>query len=185
MRNNKIRVGIVGAGGWAKYGHIPALQALKEDFEIVAVASRKKETADEYAAQFKIRHAFGDEQAMIAHPDVDLVVILAPAPEHARLAKAVIAAGKDVYSEWPLTTKTADSEELLALAEAKGVRHIVGLQRRLGPSARYTRDLVEQGFVGKIRSARMTIGVDAFTGTMPGRYAWAFPTSNFSHVLSI
>ena len=45
---------------------------------------------------------------------VDLVVILAPAPEHARLAKAAIAAGKDVYSEWPLTTKTSDSEELLA-----------------------------------------------------------------------
>jgi len=54
-----------------------------------------------------------------------------------RIAKAAIAAGKDVYSEWPLTTKTSDSEELLALAEVQGVRHIVGLQRRLGPSARY------------------------------------------------
>jgi predicted dehydrogenase len=56
---------------------------------------------------------------------------------------------------------------------------------RLGPSARYTRDLVKQGYVGKIRSARMTVSVDAFGPTMPGRYAWAFPTSNFSHVLSI
>jgi predicted dehydrogenase len=65
-------------------------------------------------------HAFGDEQSLITHPDVDLVVILAPAPEHARFAKAAIAAGKDVYSEWPLTTKTSDSEELLALAEARG-----------------------------------------------------------------
>ena len=44
-----------------------------------------------------ILHAFGDEQALITHPDVDLVVILAPAPEHARLVKAAIAAGKDVY----------------------------------------------------------------------------------------
>jgi predicted dehydrogenase len=80
-------------------------------------------------------------------------VVLAPAPEHAPLAKAAIAAGKDIYSEWPLTTKTSDSEELLSLAEAKEVRHIVGLQRRLGPSARYTRDLVKQGYVGRIRSA--------------------------------
>src|SRR4051812_38186609 len=118
MKENVIRVDIIGAGGWAKYGHIPALQSL-EEFEIVAVASRKKELAEEYAAKFSIRHAFGDEQALITHPDVDLVVILAPAPEHARLAKAAIAAGKDVYSEWPLTTKTADSEELLSLAEAK------------------------------------------------------------------
>ena len=37
-------------GGWAKFGHIPALQALKEDSEIVAVASRKKELAGEYKA---------------------------------------------------------------------------------------------------------------------------------------
>jgi predicted dehydrogenase len=181
MKDEKIRVGIIGAGGWAKYGHIPALQSLKE-FEIVAVASRRKELAEEYAAKFNILHAFGDEQSLITHPDVDLVVILAPAPEHARLAKAAIAAGKDVYSEWPLTTKTSDSEELLALAEAKGVRHIVGLQRRLGPSARYTRDLVKQGYVGKIRSARMTVSVDAFPATMPGKYEWAFHASNFSHV---
>lgn len=117
MSSEKIRVGIIGAGGWAKYGHIPSLQALA-DFEIVAVSSRKKETAEEYAAKFNIRHAFADEQALITHPDVDLVVILAPAPEHAQFAKGAIAAGKDVYSEWPLTTKTSDSEELLALAEA-------------------------------------------------------------------
>src|ERR1700712_2411210 len=110
MSSEKIRVGIIGAGGWAKYGHIPALQSLPE-FEIVAVSSRRKELADEYAARFGIRHAFDEPQALVTHPEVDLVVILAPAPEHARLAKAVIASGKDVYTEWPLTTTTADSEE--------------------------------------------------------------------------
>jgi hypothetical protein len=49
MSSEKIRVGIIVAGGWAKYGHIPALQFLKE-FEIAAVSSRKKELAEEYAA---------------------------------------------------------------------------------------------------------------------------------------
>src|SRR5438132_236517 len=57
MRDEKIRVGIIGAGGWAKYGHIPALQSL-EEFEIVAVSSRKKELAEEYAVKFNILHAF-------------------------------------------------------------------------------------------------------------------------------
>jgi predicted dehydrogenase len=184
-KKEKIRVGIIGLGFWASYGHLPALQALAVDFEIVAVASRKKETAEAYAAQFNILHAFGSEQELISHPDVDLVVILAPGPEHYPLAKAAIAASKDVYSEWPLTTKTSDSEELLSLAEAKGVRHIVGLQRRFGSSACYTRDLVKQGYVGKIRSAIMTVSVDAFPPTMPVKYEWAFYTSNFTHVLSV
>src|SRR6266568_4546052 len=49
----------------------------------------------------------------------------------------------------------------------------------------YTRDLVKQGYVGKIRSARMTVSVDAFPATMPGRYEWAFHASNFSNVLSV
>lgn len=184
MSVDRIRVGIIGAGDWAKYGHIPALQTLKE-FEIVAVSSRKRETAEKTAAQFNIPHVFGGEQGLIDDPDVDLVAVVAPAPEHARLVKAAIAAGKDVYSEWPLTTSTADSEELLSLAEAKGVRHIVGLQRRMGPSARYTRDLVKEGYVGKIRGVHMTVSTDAFVPTMPGRYEWAFHASNFSHILSI
>jgi len=184
MNGGKIRVGIVGAGGWAKYGHIPALKTLDE-FEIVAVSNRKLETAEETAKRFHIKHAFADEQSLIMHPDVDLVAVVAPAPEHARLAKKAIAAGKDVYSEWPLTTSTAESEELLSLAEAKGVRHIVGLQRRMGPSARYTRDLIKQGYVGKIRGVHMTVSADAFVPEMPGRYSWAFDAKNFSNVLSI
>jgi predicted dehydrogenase len=73
----------------------------------------------------------------------------------------------------------------LALAEAKGVRHTIGLQWRLGPSARYTRDLVKQGYVGKVRSARMTVSADAFVSTMSERHAWAFDATNFSNVLSI
>ena len=90
-----------------------------------------------------------------------------------------------MYCEWPLTTRTADSEELLSLAEAKDVRHIVGLQRRMGPSARYTRDLVKQGYVGQIRSVHMTVSTDAFVPEMSGKHSWAFDAANFSNVLSI
>ncbi len=184
MNSGKIRVGIIGAGGWAKYGHIPALKTLAE-FEIVAVATRKMETAEETAKQFQIKHAFGDAHLLIHHPDVDLVAVVAPAPEHAHLVKQAIMAGKNVYCEWPLTTSTAESEELLSLAEAKGVRHIVGLQRRMGPSARYTRDLLKQGYVGKIRGVHMTVSVDAFGPEMSARHSWAFDAANFSNVLSI
>src|SRR3954454_1691873 len=149
MTDRPIGVGIIGAGGWAKYGHIPALQFL-DGFEVIAVSARTRESAERCATEFGIPHPYDDPHALIADADVDLVVVLTPAPDHARFAKAAIEAGKDVYCEWPLTTSTADSQELLALAEAKGVRH-VGLQRRLGPAARYARDLVEQGYVGRLR----------------------------------
>lgn len=134
--SSKIRVVIIGTGGWARYGHIPALQAL-EEFEITALSGRNIEKVEKYAAQFGISQAYGSPEELLANPDIDLVVVLAPTPEHARLAKAVIAAGKDIYSEWPLSTTASESEAILTLAHEKGVKHIVGLQRRFSPSSRY------------------------------------------------
>ena len=129
-RTNKIRVGLIGVGNWARYGHIPALQSLRDEYTITAVSSRKISTARELSQSFDIPHAFQHPQELIEHPDVDLVAVLPPAPEHAALSRMAIRAGKDVYSEWPLTTSTKDSEELLSLAEAASVRHLVGLQRQ-------------------------------------------------------
>ena len=57
-------VGIVGTGGWAKYGHIAALKTL-EEFEVVAIGSRTQATADAVARDYDIAHAFSDEQALI------------------------------------------------------------------------------------------------------------------------
>jgi predicted dehydrogenase len=116
---------------------------------------------------------------------VDLVVIPTPAPEHAYLIRAAIAAGKDVYSEWPLTTNTKESEELLRLAEDQGVRHVVGRQRRFAPSASYARDLITQGYVGTVRGVRMSVGVDAFPQAMPDRYRWTIDEENFTNLLSV
>lgn len=182
--SSKIRVGIIGTGGWARYGHIPALQAL-EAFEITALAGRNIEKVERYATQFGIPQAYGSPEELLANPDIDLVVVLAPTPEHARLAKAVIAVGKDVYSEWPLSTTTSESEAILALAREKGVKHIVGLQRRFSPSSRYWHDLIKQGIVGKIRAVRMSVGVDAFGEVMPEFAKWALNAANFTEVLSI
>jgi predicted dehydrogenase len=184
MSKEKIGVGIIGAGGWARYGHIPALRTL-EEFELLAISSRRQETADQLAAELHVPNAFGDYDDLIAHPGVDLIVIPTPGPEHAPLVRAAIAGGKDVYSEWPLTTTTAESEELLQLAEAAGVRHVVGLQRRFAPSASYAHDLISQGYVGTLRGVRMSVGVDAFTPTLPERYRWTIEETNFTNLLSI
>lgn len=180
----KIGVGIIGVGGWAKYGHLPAV-ATVDTLDVVAVSSRSKSKADALAAEHGIAHAFDDYLDLIAHPDADLVVIPAPAPQHKELVQAVIAGGKDVYNEWPLTTNTADSEELLALAEAAGVRHVVGLQRRLSPSARYTADLIADGFLGNLHGVTMSVGVDAFGAELPERAAWVLDPESFVSLLPV
>src|SRR5580704_9577267 len=127
-RTGKIRVGLVGVGTWAEYGHIPSLKLLPE-FEIVAVYSRSQEKADAVAARHGITYALNSLQELVQHPEVDFVIVLTPAPHHEEGIRAAIAAGKDVYCEWPLTPSKTLSQELKVLAEKAGVRHIVGLQR--------------------------------------------------------
>jgi predicted dehydrogenase len=184
MTTKTIGVGIIGVGGWATYGHLPAVQAV-DGIRVVAVSSRTKAKAEDLAAEHRIDHSFDDYRELIAHPDVDLVVIPAPAPQHKDLVDAAIAAGKDVYSEWPLTTTTADSEELLTRAQGAGVRHVVGLQRRLSPSARFTKDLIAQGVVGEIHGVTMSVGVDAFGAEMPEGHSWVLDPGNFVHLLPV
>lgn len=176
-----VRVGIVGIGNWATYAHIPALRLLP-GYEIVAVATRRQETAEAVARKWGIPHAFDSYQDLVAHPEVDLVAVLTIAPQHDAVVRAAIAAGKDVFCEWPLTTNTAQSLELLQMAESAGVRHLIGLQRRLAPSNRYLRDLLAQGFVGKVRSIRLSVTEPAYYHLRSQAVAFTIPAANFTHV---
>ena len=179
-----IRVGIVGAGNWAEYGHIPALKLLPE-YTITAVHSRDQEKADAVAARHGIAFATNSLEALVTHPEVDLVLVLNPAPSHAEAVRTTIAAGKDVYSEWPLTPTTAASKELLELAQGAGVRHLAGLQRRLGADYRYVHDLLAEGYIGELRSLRLHVSVEYFQKERPASLYFTVPEGNFSSLLSI
>ena len=179
-----IRVGLIGVGNWATYGHIPALNLLPQ-YQITAVCSRNIEKATATARRFDIEHAVSRVDDLVNLPGVDLVAVLSPAPEHARIVKAAIAAGKDVYCEWPLTTNTRDSEELLELAEKAGARHFVGLQRTLGASSLHLFQLIRERYIGEVRSVRMHVSMGSFGPTRSAALEWTIPAENFSHVLSI
>ncbi|MFB4263205.1 Gfo/Idh/MocA family protein [Nonomuraea sp. GTA35] len=147
----KIGVGIIGAsiGGWAAISHVPALKALP-DYELRAISTSRRESAERAAKEFDVPAAFGDPADLIAHPGVDLVVVSVKVPHHHALISAALAAGKMVYSEWPLGVGTDEAADLAARAEAAGVRTVIGLQGGFLPVIRHTRDLVADGYVGKV-----------------------------------
>lgn len=181
---NKIRVGLVGAGQWARFGHIPALRALP-GYELVAVATTRQETAQRAAEEFGIPRAYDNAQQLIERSDIDLVIVNNRAPEHFLVAQKAIAAQKHVYCEWPLTTNTVDSQTLLHAANKAGVRHAVGLQRRMAASNRYLRELLESGYVGEIRSVNLHVTEPTFYQQRARVLAFTAPAENFSSVMSI
>lgn len=182
--SGKIRVGIIGAGNWANYGHIPSMNLLP-DYEVVAIQSRRKDAAEATAAKFGIKSVVESVDELVNNPEVDMVAVLTTAPQHEEGIKAAIAAGKDVYSEWPFTTSTQKAEELFALAKKAGVKHVIGLQRRLSPTNRYVADLIKDGYVGKLRSVRLHVSMNYLQAIRSKSLRWTAPSDDFSHTIAI
>jgi predicted dehydrogenase len=157
MKNGKIGVGIIGVQpdrSWAAIAPIPALRALPE-YEIVALSTTKKASAEEAAKRYGIPVAFDNHADLVAHPDVDVVAVTVKVPHHLELVTAALNAGKAVYCEWPLGNGLAEAERMAELAKQKKVRTAVGLQARSAPVFNYVRDLVKDGYVGEVLSVTL------------------------------
>src|SRR5207249_217798 len=156
--DKRIRVGIIGANpdrGWAAEAHIPALQSLSDDFEITALSTSRRESADAARERFGVPLAFDNTHELVESSDVDVVAITVKVPHHFELATAALNAGKAVYCEWPLGNGLKEAESLAALAKKKGVVAVTGLQARSAPPVAYVRDLIEQGYVGEVLSTTL------------------------------
>ncbi|MFN8517042.1 MAG: Gfo/Idh/MocA family oxidoreductase [Thermomicrobiales bacterium] len=184
-----IRVGIVGAtvtpggSGWGANAHVPALSA-QPDFVLKAVCTAHEETAEASAEAFGVELAFHDYEAMIAHPDIDLIAVVVRVPGHYDLVKRAIEAGKAVFCEWPLGANLAEAEEMANLARARSVTTAVGLQARSDPAFMYARELVQQGQIGEIVSASMSVVSQAITRRGLGRI-WQGDRRNGANTLTI
>ena len=186
---DKIRVGIVGAtvtqggSGWGANAHVPALKALP-DFEVKAVCTAHAETAQASAAAFGAELAFHNIEDMVAHPEVDMVVVCVRVPWHRDLVMAGLRAGKPVFCEWPLGANLAEAEEMAALAREQGLRTIVGLQGRSDPAIRYAHDLVADGYLGEVLSANLSVMSGASYERAAGRL-WQRERKNGANTLTI
>jgi len=158
MSTKRIKVGILGVHpdkGWATLAHVPALRALSADYEIVAITSNSLENARRAAHQFDIPHALTSTDELVAHPEVDLVVVTVKVSNHFELVAAAISAGKSVFCEWPLGVNLAQAEALAKLARSKNVHTTIGLQTRAAPIFNYVKDLIRAGYVGDVISTTL------------------------------
>src|SRR2546428_855170 len=156
--DKRIRVGIIGANpdrGWAAQAHIPALKSLSDDFEITALSTSRRESAEAASKLFGVPVAFDNHQDLVNSADVDVVAITVKVPYHLELATAALDAGKAVYCEWPLGNGLKEAETLAALAKKKGALAVAGLQARSAPSVAYVRDLIRQRDVGEVLSTTL------------------------------
>jgi len=187
----RLNVGVVGAGlnhspdgreGWAVRAHIPALKALPELYEVVAVCTTRIATASESARHFDVPHAFDSVERMVTElPDLDIVCVSVRPAYHHKVAMVALQAKKHVYCEHPMAASTQQAQEMYDLARKNGVRTMVGHQSHYQPAALHMAELVRQGFIGR----PLTFGSSYFNGNYiaprPSHRQWLFQPEMGGH----
>ena len=126
---NKLRAAVVGVGYLGRF-HAQKFQA-NPDVDLVGVVDIDPHRANEVAKEVKTR-AFSDYREIF--PLVDLVSIVVPTQYHYSVAKDFFDAGCHVLLEKPITQTVSEAEDLIQIAERKGLVFQVGHLERFNPA---------------------------------------------------
>jgi predicted dehydrogenase len=158
--SGRVRAGVIGCGYWGP--NLIRNFVYHEDATVSAVCDTVPERAERMARTYGVPLASTNPEEVIGSPDVDVVVVATPARTHAPLARAAIEAGKHVVIMKPMTTSSEDAEELVELAEQRGVVLAVDHTFVYTGAVRMMRELVASGDLGEIfyvDSVRINLGV--------------------------
>ncbi len=132
-----------------------AMQAWPQ-LELSACSSRSMKSAREAAAKYGI--AAVEFAEMLADPAIDVIVNLTPVGAHFATSKAILEAGKHLYSEKPITSTLAEANELLAIAERKGLRIGCAPDTFFGSAHQEARAAIDAGAIGAPVSGSLFMG---------------------------
>jgi predicted dehydrogenase len=144
--SERLRVGQAGLGYWGRN--------LARNFDDLTDLRRLCDASEERRAEFAERYpdaqVTGDFDELLAAEDVDAVVIATPVPTHYPLARAALEAGKHVFVEKPPAMRAAEMEELIELAEARGLVLMPGHLLLYHPAVRKLKELIDDGELGEV-----------------------------------
>ena len=142
---DQLRIGVVGCGNISHaYLHNAAMFA---GLRPVACADINLEAAKARAGAFGIKAM--SPEALIASPEVDLVLNLTVPAAHFAISMQALEAGKHVFTEKPLATTVGDGRKLVAAAKACGLSIGSAPDTFLGAAGRHARRLIESGAIGR------------------------------------
>lgn len=144
-----IRMGIVGPGR--------IVRRVMKDFhkakgiELVAVASRSLERAQEAAKEYGAKYAFGSYEELAKCGEIDLVYIATPHNFHCGQAVLMMEHGKHIICEKPITISEAETRTMVECARKNGVFLMEAMWTRFFPAMQRMRKLIEDGAIGEVK----------------------------------
>ncbi len=153
---DKVRVGIIGLGG-ISYAHEAGYGEMGEACQVVAMCDINEEEVNNRIGMYEGAKGTTRYQDLLVDPNVDLVDIIVPHVMHYEIAKAALEHGKHVLVEKPITVKSAQAEELIALAKQKGLKFSVAENTHFVTAYLKAEEILKSGILGDIWTVRTLI----------------------------
>lgn len=184
--SNQVRLGIVGTGSISLRGLLPHLSMddVQDRVNITAVCDPVIERAQAAAAKFNVPNAYATMEEMMEAGVVDAVSIASPIGFHFAQGMLAVDNGIHVHFNKTMTTTVDEADQLIAAANAKGVKLVSSPGELINPRLQRIKELVEEGALGTLTWAvtgatfgqyhenetRVRGGDDPLTNVNPGWY---------------
>jgi predicted dehydrogenase len=146
----KLRWGIIGTGSIA---HKFARGVLRsETGDLIAVASRTESKAREFARLYQMPRAHGSYEALLDDPDIDIVYIATPHPQHREWTIRAAHAKKHILCEKPLALYYDEAVEMLQAVWENRVFFMEAYMFRCHPQIAKMLELIRAGAIGEVRT---------------------------------
>lgn len=162
MKNVKkaIRIGVVGCGYWGPN----LIRNLRQSPDcLLKIICDKSEQRLKHMRKLHQDVATTDDyQKLLTDVELDAIVVATPVRFHYDMAKAALQAGKHVFVEKPLARTVAEAEELVAIAEQKGLVLMVGHTFLFSPAVRRMKEIIDSGDIGEVQyisARRLNLGL--------------------------
>ncbi|HEX8142188.1 MAG TPA: bi-domain-containing oxidoreductase [Pyrinomonadaceae bacterium] len=155
-----VRLGLIGAGAYARAMLLPHLKASGVEFQAIATASGV--TARDTGAKYGFRRSLSSADEVIDDEDVNLILIATRHDMHAELARRALESGRHVFVEKPLALSDEELKSVMEAAARSGrAQLMVGYNRRFAPLSRAALEFF------KDRSAPLSISYRVNSGRIP------------------
>ncbi len=188
----KARIGVVGAGGIGAAAHLPAITALPEEAELVAIVDLDEQRRTEAGHTFGTDNLYADLALMLEEQKPDIVVVATPPHLHEPLAIQAMRAGAWVFCEKPLTGSLESVDRILAAEEETGQWCVTVSQFRYSGGSRQVRDALRAGRWGRplvgVAHTSWYRGPDYWDAAWRGKFATEFAgatTSQAHHAIDL
>jgi myo-inositol 2-dehydrogenase / D-chiro-inositol 1-dehydrogenase len=155
MPTNSLKIGLIGAGRIGRL-HAEHFTSRIPSASLIMVADAFEDAARQCAEQYSIPFTAQDYHALLAHPDIQAVVICSSTDTHAQIIEEAAQAGKHIFCEKPIALDLRSIDRALEAVERAGVKLQIGFNRRFDANYSRVRQAVEQGEIGRPHLLHLT-----------------------------